>query len=372
MSKSFDPVEKKSIRQRVSGFFKKLWRITSPKEQDTSIRDAIEELIEEDDEDGGQSINDDEKTILGNVLSLKELTAEDLMIPYANIVALPITATPDEVLATFFRANVSQIPIYSETVDNIVGLLCLKDIIPWLQTHSNDCCLKPQFSRGLHHCQELPLEPKRAQEKVAFSAANAPHLVAVQDNTANMAVAQQQSVAPVQPSLQNVQNSMKSILREILYVAPTMRVLDLLLQMRENGGRLAVVVDEFGGVSGIVTFALLIENIVGKIQYEESSGAQQIEVQPNGVIVLNAGTSLEELDDTLNDLYGLRINWLQDLNVEDVDTIGGLVTLIAEHVPIRGELIVHPLGFEFEILDADPRRVKKLAIRNVTAFPPIP
>jgi CBS domain containing-hemolysin-like protein len=318
MSKQSDFVERKTTRQRLSSFFRKLWRITSPREQDTSIRNAIEELIEEDNGDDGQSIDNDEKIILSNVLSLKELTAEDLMIPYANIVALPITASQAEVLSTFANANVSQIPVYSETVDNIVGLLCLKDVISWLQ----------ELGRKEHDHDD-------ANSESAKHDANS-----------------ESAKCGVIPSL-------KSILREILYIAPTMRVLDLLLQMRENCGRLAVVVDEFGGVAGIVTFALLIENIVGKIQYEDNSISKQVEILPNGVIILNAGTGLDELDDTLDKLYGLRINWMYGLNDEDVDTIGGLVTLVAERVPIRGELIVHPLGFEFENLDAVPRRVIK-------------
>lgn len=287
----------KTFRQNVADYLKKLWRFLLRKETDSSLRDAIEELIEEDDEEEA-SINTDEKLILGNVLNLRDLTAEDVMIPYANIIAAPLTATQDDFVSCFVKANVSQIPIYSGTIDNIVGLLSLKDALSWL------------------HSKKL--------------------------------------------------NNIKSILREVLFIAPTMRTLDLLLQMRETGVRMAVVVDEYGGVDGIVTFATLIEEIIGDIQYaQDLNNEEHIEIL-NGAITLNATTPLEELDEAVQRLSGSQINWLEGLDDgEDVDTIGGLVTFIAGRVPLRGELIIHPLGFEFEILEADPRRVKKISIRKL-------
>ncbi|MDR0633270.1 MAG: CBS domain-containing protein [Holosporales bacterium] len=295
-----DLIEKRTVRQCISGFLKKLWKMSLGKEQDSSIRDAIEELIEEEEEDEEQSIDNDEKMILVNVLSLKDLTAEDIMIPYANIAAIPLSASPSEVSAIFMKANVSQVPVYSGTIDNIVGLLCLKDALGWINGKS----------------------------KV----------------------------------------TLKSILKEILYIAPTMRILDLLLQMREIGVRLAIVVDEYGGVAGMVTFALLIESIVGNVQYEDDNHSEEIEMQQNGTVILSAGTPLDELDASLEKICGKHIDWLKGLDDEDIDTIGGLATFLAGRVPMRGELILHPLGFELEILEADPRRVKKIAIRNIAAL----
>lgn len=300
MSKSSDigkVSETKTMRQRLSGFFKKLWKMSLRHEDDSSLRDTIEELIGEDEEEGDQSIDDDEKTMLGNVLSLKDLIAEDIMIPYANIVAASITATPNEVMHIFTKSSISQIPIYSGTVDNVIGLLCLKDALLWMN----------------------------GKTKV----------------------------------------TLKSLLKEILYIAPTMRILDLLLQMRESGEKLAIVVDEYGGVAGMVPFAAVIENIVGDIQYEEYNHAKnQIEIQ-NGIVILNAGMPLEELNDSLEKICSKRINWVQGLEDEDVDTIGGIVTMAAGRVPIQGEIILHPLGIEFEVLESDPRHVKKIAIRKL-------
>lgn len=297
MSKSQEIAEKRTFRQYIADYFRKLWRWCLRRESDTSLRDAIEELIEEDSE-GESSIGTDERLLLNNVLSLKDLIAKDVMIPYANIIAAPLSSTPEEIISILTKAGVSQMPVYSGTIDNIVGGLSIKDVLVWANSR--------------------------------------------------------------------IRTGLKSILKEIPFIAPTMRTLDLLLQMRETGMRMAIVVDEYGGVEGLVTFAALIEEIIGDIQYAEDHGDNNpIEIQPNGCIILNASTTLDELDQSLERVCEQKLNWLKGFDDEDVDTIGGIITLLAGRVPLRGELIIHPEGIEFEILDADPRRVKKIAIRNL-------
>jgi CBS domain containing-hemolysin-like protein len=298
MNKSRELAEKNTFWKRVAHQLQHLWRWCLRKESDnTSIREAIEELIEED-ADSGLSIGTDEKLLLNNVLSLKDLTAKDVMIPYANIVAIPITATQREIIAVFIREGIQQIPVYSGTIDNIVGMLSWKNV-----------------------------------------------LVLIDEST---------------------KVGLKSVLEDIPFIAPTMRTLDLLLQMRETGHRMAVVVDEYGGVEGLVTFASLIEEIIGDIQYaEDHGGDNHIEIQPNGCITLNASTTIDELNESLKRVCPSKMNLLQGHENEDIDTVGGLVTLLAGYVPLRGELISYSDGIEFEILDADPRKVKKVAIRNL-------
>ncbi|MDR1598197.1 MAG: hemolysin family protein [Holosporales bacterium] len=302
MNKITEPPDKRRLLNRVAYHCKKAWRWCLRKESDTSLRDAIEELIEEDLE-GESSIGTDERLLLSNVLSLKDLTAKDVMIPYANIIAASISATQDEIVATLINSGVSQIPIYSGTVDNVIGGLYLKDVVPLVNGH--------------------------------------------------------------------IRTGLKSILKEVPFVAPTMRTLDLLLQMRETGVRMAVVVDEYGGVEGLVTFSSLIEEIIGDIQYAEDHGDNNPLEISNGCIVLNASTVLDELNESLEQICGQQIDWLKGHEDEDVDTIGGVITLLAGRVPMRGELIAHSAGVEFEILDADPRRVKKIAIRNLITPPSV-
>jgi CBS domain containing-hemolysin-like protein len=297
MNKALESSERKTLRQHIAECMRKAWCWLLRKENDVSLRDAIEELIE-DDFGVGSSIGTDERLLLGNVLSLKDLTAKDVMIPYANIIAAPLSISQEDLISLFLKAAVSQIPIFSGTVDDIVGVISTKDMLAWI---------------GNHHITGL-----------------------------------------------------KSVIKDIPFIAPTMRTLDLLIQMKDTGARTAVVVDEYGGVKGIVTFSSLIEEIIGDIQYaEDPSNGEHLEIRSNGCVILNASMPLEELNDSLEKIHTTPIQWLENSDEEDVDTIGGVVTFLAGRVPLRGELISHPEGIEFEVLDADPRRLKKIAIHHL-------
>ncbi len=147
--------------------------------------------------------------------------------------------------------------------------------------------------------------------------------------------------------------------REILFVPPSMTVPDLLLKMRATHIHMAAVVDEYGGIDGLVTIEDLVEEIVGDIEdeHDEQEGPL-IVVGANGMLEADARASIEELE-TLVEI---------DLLPEDdeVDTVGGLVFQLAGQIPARGEIISHSGGLDFEIIDADPRKVKKVRIRRHT------
>jgi CBS domain containing-hemolysin-like protein len=138
-----------------------------------------------------------------------------------------------------------------------------------------------------------------------------------------------------------------------------MRVLDLLLEMRLKRTHMALVVDEYGGIDGLVTIEDLVEQIVGEIEDEHDHNVEPDFVErPDGVIEADARMLLEEFEARVGRL-------VDDEDREDIDTLGGLVFYLAGRIPSRGELIVHPSGIEFEVLDADPRRIKRLRIRNL-------
>jgi CBS domain containing-hemolysin-like protein len=138
-----------------------------------------------------------------------------------------------------------------------------------------------------------------------------------------------------------------------------MRVLDLLLEMRLKRTHMALVVDEYGGIDGLVTIEDLVEQIVGEIEDEHDRDVEPDYVErPDGVIEADARMPLEEFEARVGPL-------LDEEDREDIDTLGGLVFFLAGRVPSRGELIVHPSGLEFEVVDADPRRIKRLRVRNV-------
>jgi len=154
------------------------------------------------------------------------------------------------------------------------------------------------------------------------------------------------------------------VLRHALFVPPSMRVLDLLLQMRTSRMHLALVVDEYGGSDGLVTIEDLVEEIVGEIQDEHDleEGPMLVD-RPGEVIEANARASIDELEQHL----GLQLRKSDD--EEDVDTLSGLVSSLLGRVPVRGEVIAHPAGVEFEVIDADPRRVKRLKVRRIDRAP---
>ena len=153
---------------------------------------------------------------------------------------------------------------------------------------------------------------------------------------------------------------LKDIMRDVLVVSPSMRVMDLLLQLRQSKVHIAFVVDEFGGIDGLITISDLIEAIVGEIddEYDFDIDPQLIE-RPDGSAIADARYPIK----TFEAKYGNVFDDEED--DEKVDTLGGLVTAIAGHVPSRGEIIRHSSGIEFEVLDADPRRVTRVRVRHL-------
>ena len=268
------------------------WLTKSAGDQDDTLRDTIEVLIEESD-NIDSSIESDERMLLGNVLSLRDLTAQDVMRPRADMISIPIDADSSQVASIVTKSKRSRFPIYKDTLDDIVGVLDIKDFLAWTQS------------------------------KKIFN--------------------------------------MKQLVKEALFVSPSMRTLDLLFLMRETGSKIAFVVDEYGGVDGMIAFSDLIEEIIGDIQDAQSQiDPGKVEVRQDGSIIADARITLESLADD----QGLDLR--EDKLAEDVDTIGGLVVSIAGRVPSSGELIRHTdAGIEIEVLDADPRRVKKICLRRV-------
>ena len=155
---------------------------------------------------------------------------------------------------------------------------------------------------------------------------------------------------------------LERLLRKVLFVAPSLPILDLLVQMRQARTHIAMVVDEFGGIDGLVTIEDLIEEIVGEIEDEHDVAEPPTLIErPDGSVIADARLPIEALEE----YHGARLRPIDD--EETVDTLGGLVFTLAGRVPKRGEVIAHPDGFEFEVLDADPRRVKRLRVRGLPA-----
>ncbi|MDE2318638.1 MAG: HlyC/CorC family transporter [Rhodospirillales bacterium] len=268
--------------------------------QEQSARASIAELVQKQ-ENGpeatqmeGESLdlNAQERALIGNVLRLRDITADDVMVPRPDIVAMKADVTLEEALALIRKEGHSRMPIYRDHLDDVAGMVHIKDVFGFTGAPS-------EFAIG-------------------------------------------------------------KILRKPLMVAPQIAVLDLLLQMRQMHTHLALVVDEYGGIDGLVTIEDLVETIVGDIsdEHDEIEGPMLTE-RADGSYDINARLPVEAFEERVGSVLSA------DEREADIETVGGLVFNLAERVPARGELISHPSGVEFLVLDADARRIRKLRARRV-------
>lgn len=234
--------------------------------------------------------------------AFQTLRVDDVMTPRADIVAVELTTPFSGLVERFVEAEHSRMPIYRETLDDPVGVVHVKDIF------------------------KLMAGPKPKGGKPP---------------------------GPDDTILQKVR-------RDALYVPASMRAADLLLRMQTSRIHMALVIDEFGGTDGLVTLEDLVEAVVGEIDDEhDDAQAAGVVARPGGVFEVDARAPLEELEAAV----GAELA-PPDLE-EEIDTVAGLVTALAGRVPQRGEVISHPGGFEFQVTDADPRRVKRVRVRRL-------
>jgi magnesium and cobalt transporter len=304
MSESSDKPESRPRLLRM------LKRWLSPGGEDAqAVRGVIEELIEErieESADGDAAIDPNERLLLSNVLKLRDVTARDIMVPRADIVAIEAATPVAEALALLTTGGHSRLPVYRGTMDEIVGLIHIKDLAVFAIEQTLGPELAPQLSG------------KRA---------------------------------------------LVDMVRGVLFVSPAVRVLELMLEMRLKRTHMALVVDEYGGIDGLVTIEDVVEQIVGEIEDEHDiDEAPQLRDGPDGTLLADARLPLTDFENRFGQIF-------TDDEREQADTLGGLVISIAGRVPSRGALVKHDSGIEFEVMDSDPRRVRQLRIRNLPAFP---
>ena len=286
-----------------------------------SVRDDIEDALEG--ADTNADFTPQERAILKNVLGLHDVRVADVMVPRADIISVSIEATLGDLLALFRTAGHSRLPVYGETLDDPRGMVHIRDFVDFLAS-------EPRF--GL---VEPPPTAGPSSEKTML--------------------ADQGMKTPL---------SAARILRPVLFAPPSMPALDLLVKMQASRTHMALVIDEYGGTDGLVSMEDVVEAVVGDIEDEhDEEDRPGIVAIADGSYIVEARTSLEDVSEAV----GFDFSGLAD--AEDVDTIGGLLTAVAGRVPGRGEIVAGPDDFEFEVLDADPRRVKRLKILRRAAPP---
>jgi CBS domain containing-hemolysin-like protein len=235
----------------------------------------------------------------------------------------------------FEEAGISRIPIYHETLDDPRGMVHIKDLFRWLSAEAAGRPLVEPRLKG----EERAAAIKKAADLQAESGEERRHDLTLIDLKRPISAAK--------------------IRRPVLYVPPSMPAMSLLIRMQTSRVHMALVVDEYGGTDGLVTIEDLVEQIVGDIEdeHDEAEAEHVVEDAKLG-LVASGRTPVSELET----LFSMKL--LTPDEQEDIDTLGGLVFQIVGRVPTRGEVIRHTSGLEFEILEADPRRVKRLKIHR--------
>jgi CBS domain containing-hemolysin-like protein len=280
-----------------------------------SIRADLEVVLEAG-AAGESGFSPEERAMLKNILGLRERGAEDVMVPRADIVAVQQGISLGELVKVFEVAAHSRLVVYDDTLDDPTGMVHIRDLIGYMANRaaasaSTKARRKKPFTAGL--------DLKAIDLSVPLSSTQ--------------------------------------LVRKILFVPPSMPAIDLLAKMQATRIHLALVIDEYGGTDGLVSIEDIVEQIVGDIEDEHDEDATVGVVrQQDGSYLANARASLDDVTTTIGAEFDVGEA------AEDVDTLGGYLVMRVGRVPVRGELVPGPSGFEIEVLDADPRRVKRVRI----------
>jgi CBS domain containing-hemolysin-like protein len=265
---------------------------------------------------GESGFSPEESRMLKNILGLRERRVGDVMVPRADIIDVQQDIALGELMRVFERAGHSRLVVYNDTLDDPVGMVHIRDLIAFMTAQA---AVDPE---------------KNAKRKKPFPAG-----------------LDLKAIKLAMPL------SATKIVREILFVPPSMRLIDLLARMQATRIHLALVIDEYGGTDGLVSIEDIVEQIVGEIADEhDEDELPGVVRQPDGSYIADARTPLEEVVAIVGDEFDIGDA------AEEVNTIGGYLVTRAGRLPVRGEIVPGPGLFEFEVLDADPRRVKRIRI----------
>ncbi|PCJ36009.1 MAG: magnesium/cobalt efflux protein [Alphaproteobacteria bacterium] len=273
--------------------------LISDKGGDDTLKESLEEVIDEL-ENEQSSFGEEERSIITNTLAFRNKRVDDIMVPRTDIIAIDASASFEEVMDVFIKGTTSRLPVYRETLDEVIAMVHIKDAF---------------------------------RELASIKAGN---------NTDDLEA-----------------TALRSIQRPILFVPPSMKLFDLLTKMQATHIHMAVVVDEYGGTDGLLTIEDLVEQIVGDIEDEHDEAEEELlrELQ-GGDLVADARLSIEALEGFLG------LDLLPDDQDDDVDTLGGLLFTIAGYIPKVGEIIKDKNGLNYEILAGDARSIKTVLIKR--------
>ena len=267
---------------------------------------------------GETGVSPEERTMIKNILALRGRRIDNVMVPRGDIVSVQQDISLGELVKVFEKAGHSRLVVTNDTLDDPLGMVHIRDVIAFMTAHAT---VDPQKN----------LKRKK------------PRPAGLDLGAINLAM----------------QLSSTNIMRELLFVPPSMPALDLLAKMQATRIHLALVVDEYGGTDGLVSIEDIVEQIVGDIADEhDEDETPSVVRQPDGSYIADARASLGDVS------AAVGVEFKVGEAAQEVDTIGGYLMAQVGRLPLRGELVAGPQGFEIEVLDADPRRIKRVRIHR--------
>ena len=259
-----------------------------------------------------------ERAMLNNILRLREVRVEDIMIPRADIHAVEIVTTLGELMKQFEASGHSRMPVYGESLDDPRGMIHIRDVVGHITRVARP-------AKPAQNAAATP--PKKPRAGLDLRQINLARKVAD-----------------------------LGIIRKVLFVPPSMLATDLMAKMQAARIQMALVIDEYGGTDGLVSLEDVIEMVVGNIEDEHDDEAVMITERGDGIFYADARADLDEVKRVVGEDFDISEY------EEEADTIGGLLFSELGRVPARGEVIQAVPGFEFQVLEADPRRVRRVRI----------
>ncbi|OBZ96841.1 hemolysin [Pararhizobium polonicum] len=310
----------------------RIWRASSG----SSLREDLADALMTGGPEGDTAFSPAERAMLNNILRFREVRVEDVMVPRADIEAVDLSITIGELMVIFEESGRSRMPVYSDSLDDPRGMVHIRDLLSYVTKQARN--KRRNGSRGAVGTPVTAAEkPEKAvrQPKPSFDLTRIDLSKTVEE---------------------------AGIIRQVLFVPPSMHASDLMQRMQAARIQMALVIDEYGGTDGLASLEDIVEMVVGDIEDEHDDEEVMFAKTSDDVFVADARVELEEIAAAIGPDFDVREQ------LEDVDTLGGLVFAALGRIPARGEVVQAIPGFEFQVLDADPRRVKR--VRIVRKRPP--
>ncbi|WP_439625623.1 hemolysin family protein [Shinella sp.] len=302
----------------------RLWRMTGA----SSLRKDLAAALMTEDEGGEPAFAPEERAMLHNILRFREVRVEDVMVPRADIEAVDQDITIAELMVIFEDSGRSRMPVYNESLDDPRGMVHIRDLLAYVTKQARN-----KRRTGVKAAPANGEKPARTP-KAEFDLGRV-------DLSKTVAEA--------------------GIIRQVLFVPPSMLAADLMARMQADRTQMALVIDEYGGTDGLASLEDIVEMVVGDIEDEHDDDEAMIQRVSDDVFIADARVELEELAEVIGSDFDIRDQ------LEDADTLGGLIFASLGRIPVRGEVVQAVPGFEFHVLDADPRRVKRVRVTRKRA-----